>query len=350
MDSNKQLTIEDVAKYAGVSTATVGRVVGNYGSVSDKTRKKVLKAIDALHFRPNTIAQGLRSNNTRTIAVIMGSIKNNYYNQLVFAIEEEAALHGYNVLICNTHEQAEKEWEALNTVYSKKVDGVILSSVYTVKQQVPCEQQHLYDGSVPIVCVDRRVRGINADLVQSRNEKSSYDATNHLLSLGHKKIGIVATLDYSTVRERMQGHRRALEDAGIEFDDGLVVVADYEGNADVQQQTARLLACHPDITALYVLNNTLCGRVLLELKRCNLSCPEDISLLTWDDEEINRLFDLTTVVQPIDETGKVATKRLLELIQHPQAREETQSVHMDTKLLIRKSTAGPRKTKLFLRK
>jgi len=332
-------TINDVAKLAGVSRATTGRVIGNYGNVSEKTRKKVMQAVEELRFQPNAIAQGLRSQNTKTIAVIIGNIKNSYFNALVFSIESETMKHGYNVLICNTNEQESKEISYLRTAYSKRVDGIILTSVFNADHLIPSNLRHLYESDVPIVSVDRKIKGLDIDLLQSNNEESSYKATQYLISLGHRRIGLIGTKDYSTVRERINGYKRALLDANIFVDDTIIMDAEYAKPNAGQELTARLLNQNSGITALYALNNTLCGGMLLELKKREMKVPHDISLLAWDDDEINQLFDITTIVQSVEETGQLAVQRLFELIECPEKRRKKQIIQLKTEFLHRKSCA-----------
>lgn len=342
-NGNQTYTIDDVAKLAGVSKATVGRVIGNYGSVSEKTRKKVMEAVAELDYVPNTIAQGLRNHSTKTIAVVLGSIKNNYCNALVYAIEKEAMKRDYNVLICNTHENLDKEIKHLQTIRSRQVDGVILISVYTVGKVIPDKYRQLYENqNIPMIFVDRNILGIKKDLIQSDNEEASYEATKYLISLGHRNIGIIGTVAYSTVQERLKGYRRALQEAGIPVDSSMIVDAEYSEKRAGQRLAAKLLDEHPEMTAMYVLNNTLCGSVLLELKRRGLKAPDDISLLTWDDDELNELFDITTVVQRVDEIGKRAVNRLFELMENPGSEVRTQMVN--TQLVIRKSCKAPKMT------
>lgn len=342
-------TIDDVAKLAGVSKATVGRVIGNYGSVSEKSREKVLAAVETLGYVPNSIAQGLRNHSTKTIAVVLGSIKNNYCNELVYAIEKQAMKRGYNVLICNTHENLDKEIKHLQTIRSRQVDGVILISVYTVGKVIPEKYRPLYESrDIPLVYVDRNILGIEKDLIQSNNEESSYEATKYLIGLGHRNIGVIGTVAYSTVQERLKGYRRALAEAGIELDPSMIVDAEYSEKLAGQKLAARLLDEHPDLTAFYVLNNTLCGSVLLEMKRRGLRSPEDISILTWDDDELNELYDITTIVQQVDEIGKKAVGRLFERMEDPDREADIQMVK--TQLKIRKSCRNintPQEAKLL---
>ena len=305
-----QITIADVAKSAGVSTATAGRVVGGYGNVSEKSREKVLRAVKELNYRPNVVAQSLRRNTTNTIAVILGSIKNNYCNKLIYAVEKEAQKHGCNVIICNTHEDPVQEYRHLQEMYSRHVDGVILMSAIKDFRNVEEAYKNLYISDMPMVFVDRTIEGLNSHVIQSNNKEMSYEAVNYLIGLGHKRIGILATDNYSTVRERIEGYRRALEDNGIPFFQDLILYA-YPGeeNQDYKQELEYIR--EKEITAIYVLNNTLCIDVLNMVKKQKLQIPADISLVVWDDEEINDYLDITTIAQPVEQIGKTAVRNLL---------------------------------------
>lgn len=340
--TDQVITIDDVARLAGVSRATAGRVVGNYGSVSEKSRIRVLEAVKELDYQPNLIARGLRGHETKTIAVIVGSIKNNYSTALVDAVEKEAQKKDYNILICNTHEDEEKEVKHLKNLTSRKVDGVILMSAYKADKEIPENLKPLYLGKLPIVFVDRNVSGINRDVIQSENFEASYEATKYLINMGHKKIGIIATANFSTVEERIKGYRAACIDRGIEVDESLIAKVGL-CSEESRKMTKQLLNTHPDLTALYVLNNSLSSGVLLELKDRNMKVPQDISLLAWDDEEFNELLDITTVVQPIEEMGKQATRRLFELIGESEAEPEYEWKKLKTQLIIRNSCIQPTK-------
>lgn len=335
------ITIDDVAKLAGVSRATAGRVVGNYGSVSEKTREKVMEAVHQLDYQPNLIARGLRSHTTKTIALIVGSIKNNYSNALVYAVEKEAQKKGYNVIICNTHESEEKELQHLKNLNSRKVDGVILMSSYKAGREVSRELKELYTGKLPIVFVDREVQGVKRDIIQSDNFQASYGATEYLVKMGHRKIGVIATANFPTVQERIYGYKEALKANGIVIDDNLIAEVNGLDERESQIMTEKLLNAHPDVTALYVLNNSLSIGVLMELKKRKIDIPSDISLLVWDDEEFNEFLDITTVVQPIEEIGKHATRRVLELIDQTDTVPEYKCRRLKTELIIRNSCQPP---------
>lgn len=342
MGDDRTITIDDVAKLAGVSRATAGRVVGNYGSVSEKSRERVWDAVRQLDYQPNLIARGLRSQTTKTIAVIVGSIRNTYSTALVYAVEKEAQKKGYNVLVCTTHEDIEKELKHLKDLNSRKVDGVILMSAYRADANMDKNYKEFYISKLPIVFVDRNIPGINRDVIQSENFDASYKATKYLMDMGHRKIGIIATSNFSTVQERIKGYKAAFADAGIEYDESLISSVDELSDKMSRKVCHEFLEEHPDITALYILNNSLCSGVLLDLKERKMKIPQDISLLVWDDEEYNELLDITTIEQPITEIGKQATRRLFELIGEPEETTDFECKKLDPELIIRKSCTLPK--------
>ena len=345
MGDDRTITIDDVAKLAGVSRATAGRVVGNYGSVSEKSRERVWDAVRQLDYQPNLIARGLRSQTTKTIAVIVGSIRNTYSTALVYAVEKEAQKKGYNVLVCTTHEDIEKELKHLKDLSSRKVDGVILMSAYRADANMDKNYKEFYISKLPIVFVDRNIPGINRDVIQSENFDASYKATKYLMDMGHRKIGIIATSNFYTVQERIKGYKAAFADAGIEYDESLISSVDELSDKMSRKVCHEFLEEHPDITALYILNNSLCSGVLLDLKERKMKIPQDISLLVWDDEEYNELLDITTIEQPITEIGKQATRRLFELIGEPEETTDYECKKLDPELIIRKSCTLPKHRK-----
>ena len=344
----QNVTIDDVANEANVSRATAGRVIGGYGSVSEKTKQKVLKAVDKLNYRPNAVAQSLRNHTTKTIAVVLGNIKNHYCNNLVYAVEKEANKHGYTVLICNTNENEQNEVRQMQSILSRQVDGVILMSTYHDDDSIPVIHKNIYNSNVPIVFADREIKGLDIDVIKSNNEESSYNATKYLISLGHKRIGVIGSYCYSTVRDRIAGYERALRDEGIEVDESLVMLDNYAEVRAGENLFYELMSRHNDVTALYVLNDTLNSSVLIGLKKKGLRIPDDISVLAWDDVEVNELMNITTVVQPIEETGKKAVKRLLELIMNPEKLRTGKEIILNTELVIRDSCGLPKHLKGYL--
>ena len=333
--SNNRITISDVAGYAGVSVATVGRVVGGYGSVSGKTRDKVLKAIDVLGYSPNVVAQGLRSRKTKTIAVLIGSISNSFFANMVNAIENEAGEYGYNVIICNTNENPELELKQIVNLQARMIDGLILSSAWPIGTLTK-EKAEIYHCGVPIVMVDRRVDGLDFEVIESENFAASYKTANYLLALGHRKIGILGTGNYSTINDRIAGYKRALTDRKIEIQPRRILMLGRKKNQYNTREIDNFFLANRDITAVMLLNNSLAETTLLRLDQLAAYDRNKLSIICWDDAGMNKLLGLTTVLQFPEEIGREAARRVIGLIEKRDLPGEKKNI-IGTELKIRSS-------------
>lgn len=333
--SNNRITISDVARYAGVSVATVGRVVGGYGSVSGKTRDKVLKAINVLGYSPNVVAQGLRSRKTKTIAVLIGSISNSFFANMVNAIENEADEYGYNVIICNTNENPELELKQIVNLQARMIDGLILSSAWPIGTLTK-EKAEIYHCGVPIVMVDRRVEGLDFEVIESENFAASYKTTNYLLALGHRKIGILGTGNYSTINDRIAGYKQALTDRKIEIQPRRILTLGRKKNQYNTREIDNFFLANRDITAVMLLNNSLAETTLLRLDQLAAYDRDKLSIICWDDAGMNKLLGLTTVLQFPEEIGREAARRVIGLIEKRDLPGEKKNI-IGTELKIRSS-------------
>ena len=333
--SNNRITIADVAKSAGVSAATVGRVVGGYGTVSSKTRDKVMQAIAELGYSPNVVAQGLRSRKTKTIAVVIGSISNSFFANMVNAIENEADEYGYNVIICNTNEDPELEMKHIVNLQARMIDGIILSSAWPVGSMRP-EKESVYCCGVPVVMVDRRVEGLDFDVIESENFAGSYKTTNYLIALGHRKIGILGTGNYSTINDRIAGYKQALADRKIEFQPRRVLTPRRKKNQYNTMEIDNFFLSNRDMTAVMILNNSLAETALLRLDHLAAYDRDKLSIICWDDAGMNKLLGLTTVQQFPEEIGREAAKRVIGLIEKRDLPGEKKNI-IGTELIIRSS-------------
>ncbi|MDO4274516.1 MAG: LacI family DNA-binding transcriptional regulator [Eubacteriales bacterium] len=343
-EATRLVTIKDIAELAGVSTATVGRVMGNYGSFSDRTRKKVMDAAEQLNYIPNAIAKGMRNQSIKTIAVLIGSIKNNFFSEITYSIEKEAMSKGYNVLICNTHEDVGQEMKQLRNMYSKRIDGIIIAPAYTKDQKIRKEHLGLYKGEIPTVFIDREVNGIGGDLnlIRSNNIDGAYACTKYLIGLGHKQIAVIGTKRYSTVFERIQGYEKALLESNIPFNPKLIAYCSCLEKEEIMSTTKKLLDTQKEVTAVLVLNNSLIARVLMEVQKRNMLFPEDLSVIAWDDDDINELLGITSVKQSVDTMGTLAARRLFQMIEDPETREKSERIALETEFIIRNSCGVPR--------
>ena len=339
---NDAVTIKDVAEKAGVSTATAARVMGNYGSTSEKTQRKVIQAARSLSYVPNAIAKSMRKHNTRTIGIIIGNIQAPFFSKLACAIENVADRAGYNVLICNTNERPEKEIIRLRSLFERRVDGIIVSSAQPCSEPLSEDVAFYYSGDTPVVMVDRKIDSLNCPLVQCDNIQGSYKAAKYLLELGHRKIGVLASNQFiSSTRERIGGFKMALADYGLDFDEDMIRYCQEDHVSEVGPViTQDLLDAHPEITALYLLNNPIYKSAWIELKMRGARIAKDISLLGWGDVELAEAWDITVVTQPIREIGVCAAEMLVDMIENKHVNKR--AIFFETALIHRSSCARPR--------
>jgi len=332
-------TIKDVAILAGVSVATAGRVIGDYGRVSQESREKVQKAVKELNYIPNAIAQGMRKHSTKTIAVVVPNISNNFFSDAVGAIERITRKEDYNLLICNTHESQTTELQYMEMLHHKQVDGIILASTFNDKRSIPEKSLYLYL-DLPVILFDRRIKGFDLDIVESEHQKAAYVATKYLIDLGHTKIVAIGSLSKhitTTIIDRVNGYKKALKEARIPFCKDFVFNLDYENDNDAELKLKPLLDQHK-VTAIIILNNSLCASVLQVLQKNGTKIPEDISVINWDDEKYCELLDITTIDQQVAAIGKYAAERLFYYINGANSIEDKKvSMNLKTRLIIRGS-------------
>lgn len=329
-----RVRIQDVAERAGVSTATVSHVINETRFVREETRLKVKEAIDVLNYQPSALARGLATNSTQTIGLVISDIANPFFTAVARGVEDEINQNGYHTIFCNTDEDPEREDEYLRLLFARQIDGLIIAPT-----GIPSERlTRMAAADIPIVLLDRELPGLEAPLVSVDNEGGSFEATEYLLELGHKRIGVLMGLEtISTQVNRYMGYRRALEQAGAPFDEQLVVHADPRfrlnqlngGPASPpvfitnnQMTPAAFYALQqlldlPDRpTAIFVANNQMTLGTLHALKQRDLKCPDDISLISFDDHDWAPLFSpsLTVVSQPTYELGKTSARLLIKMI------------------------------------
>lgn len=303
-------TIQEVAKRAGVSSATVSRVLNGNSRVSDANRDRVRAAVADLAYRPNRVARSLRRQQTETIGVVVSDIENPHFTQAVRAIQDAAHARGFRVLLCNTDETPEKQQEYLEILEAERVLGVILAPADPDDITI----SHLLDLSVPIVAFDRSVSDLRAASVTADNVAAVCIATEHLIHLGHRHIGFIGGLpQIQTGVDRLRGYTRTIQGAGL-----LSYIA--TGNfrlAQAEQATAEILDAYPALTALVIANNLMTIGALRALRARNIQVPERIALVAIDDPFWAELVDppLTTLAQPVRDMATAAVDLLLAQMQ-----------------------------------
>lgn len=343
--STKEYTIRDVANLAGVSTATAGRVLGGYGSASKKTMRAVLEAAEKLNYIPNAIAQSMKKKNTYTIGLLVANIVNPFYSNIARALEEHLMKQGYNMIICNTDEDVEREISYLRTLYEKRIDGIIIATVLKGTEMSREEVNRIYNGSIPTIILDREISGLDLPTVTSDNFGGAYEATSHLIRLGHTRIGIIGTA-ISTLSKRVEGYKKALEDHNIPFRESLIADKDLtniqvgEVKEGYNKTITMLTKNRKKPTAIFALNNLLTFGVLLAIQDLGLSIPKDIAIIGWDDFDLAPLLKppLTVVRQnPINIAGFTANW-LLDLINKAGMQDASdRKIMLSTQLVVRGS-------------
>lgn len=327
-------TAHDVARRAGVSVATVSRVLNDLPHVSPGVRRKVLRAVAALNYQPNRTAQRLRAKRSRVIGLIIPDIQNPFFTSVVRGIEDLAYQRGYSLVLCNSDEDPAKEQLYINVMRAEAVAGVILASTSEVNPHV----SHLIDHNIPVIAIDRRIKNRRIDSVLVANIQGAFEAVSHLIELGHRRIGFVGLpLTRTTGHERHTGYLRALRAHGLRPSRQLVCIGDAKQQGGYNC-TQTLLKSQPPMTALFVANNLMTLGALGAIREGELEIPREISIVGFDDMPWAPLLQppLTAVAQPTYELGRKAAELLLERLEHPD--KPATHVQLKPTLIVRGST------------
>lgn len=329
------VTIHDVAQRAGVSSATVSRVLSDKPHVSSEIRDRVYAAIEELNYQPNRVARSLRVQRTSIIGLIISDIQNPFFLSLVRAVEDVAHTHQYAIFLCNTDEDVEKEKLYIDLMLAENVAGVIISP--SREQDDPCEK--LLKDNIPMVVVDRRLPGVAVDTVIVDNFHGAYKLVEHLIQDGHTRIGAILGVPSATTgRERRDGYMQALINHQIAIQSELLRIGIPQ--EAVGYQLANTLFDLPEPpTALFIGNNLLTMGALRAIQERGLRVPDDIAIGAFDAINWMSLIkpELTVVAQPTYQLGQVATTLLLQRLENNT--RPVQEVILQTQLLIRQSCA-----------
>ncbi|WP_027799670.1 LacI family DNA-binding transcriptional regulator [Paraburkholderia dilworthii] len=328
------LSIAGVARQAGVSVATVSRVLNAHENVRPATRDKVLAAIDASGYRVNELARNLRTAESRLLLTMVPDFGNPFYAEIVRGIDSVARQHGYFMLLCDTGADPGRERSYFDLLRRRRADGAICLDPATIQQA-----QSDASGALPWVACCEFDPEVGVPYVGIDNYRAAGDAVRHLLSRGHRRIGLInSDVDYLYARQRQQGYLDALTEAGITPLDGWRMnlnSLDYEAGASA----AATLMLPPDApTAIFAVSDTLATGVLHGLRSIGKRVPDDVAVVGFDDISIAAQIDppLTTIAQPMRELGETAARLLLQRLANPLA--NVPGVLLPHRLVIRGST------------
>jgi LacI family transcriptional regulator len=329
-------TIATVAEAAGVSIATVSRVVRGHADVHERTRARVLAVIEELGYRPSPLARALVSGRSRTLGLIVSDISNPFYPQLAREVEQSAAAEGWAVVICNTDDDPDVERQCLERLLDQGIGGIIHGSARLDSDAV----EVMVKTDVPIVFVNRRPHGSKASYVLADNELGARKLTAHLLDLGHRRIGFIGGPDFAcNARERLNGFLAMVEEHG---EDATVLVA----TGDFETETGRSVAAdwlgdeEQRPTAIIGVNDMVALGAMEAVLAAGLRVPDDVAVAGFDDIELagSALISLTSVAQHIDEMGRKAVRAVLRLARQPKARRRHMREVLEPELIVRRST------------
>ncbi|MFE7064931.1 LacI family DNA-binding transcriptional regulator [Sutcliffiella sp. NPDC057660] len=326
--------IQQVAKQAGVSVATVSRVLNGQNSVSSKTRMKVEDTIEKLNYEPSMLGRNLRNSESRLLLILIPTISNPFYLEIIKGIETFAISQNYNILLCETDSNPKKENIYFDLVRKKMADGIISMdpavNVETLKKLavkyaiIQCSEYE-EDSGIPYVTID--------------NEEASYRAVKHLIQIGHKKIALMNSDEkYLYARQRKMGYKRALEENGITINNQYIIHTQHLGFENGQQAMKKILSLQDRPTAVFAVSDLLAIGALKEINASGLHVPNDLAVVGFDKIDFSNMTNptLTTIAQPMLKMGTVAAKMLIEKIKG----EDVESIILDHELVIRESTSG----------
>jgi LacI family transcriptional regulator len=335
-------TIKHVAEAAGVSTATVSRVLSGLAGVRADVRDRVREVVRSLGYQPNRVARSLRVRTTRTIGVIIPDIENPFFTRVVRGIEEVLQAAEYSLLLADSNESPARERANLATLQAEGVAGVI----FTAAEGQRADYRNLLGPRLPLVAVSRVLPGLKEDTVTVGNAEGARMAVAHLIGLGHRRIGLISgPMGISTARDRQAGYEKALREAGLPLARDLIQYADFRqtGGYSAMRQLLEMRVPPP---AVFAGSNLITLGALQAIHERGLDIPGQIAIVGFDDMPwaVSLQPPLTAVAQPAFEVGIAAARLLLERLREPD--RPIRHIVLETRLVIRAS-CGSRQGRLL---
>jgi DNA-binding LacI/PurR family transcriptional regulator len=326
-------TVKEVARKAGVSTASVSRALSGSASVREPLRSRILEAARLLSYRPNRAARDLRVRSSRAVGVLIPDIENPFFTSLVCGVEDVLSKTDFSLLLASYNEDPEQEARRLEVFRAEGVCGLIFAASRTPSSIY----SELEKEGLTLVAVSRTVPRLRADEVTVASRDGAYVATSHLIKLGHKRIAIInGPTVFPTARDRQAGYEEALREAGINVKDELVVHCAFNQAAG-HEAMEQLLKLSKPPSAIFAASNLLTLGALQAIHECNLAIPGQIAVVGFDDMPwaMSLRPPLTTVAQPAFDAGRTAAEMLLARVREPSL--PRRQVVLETRLIVRSS-------------
>lgn len=327
-------TISDVANLAGLSRATVSRVINNHPYVTKEKKELVLKAMKDLGYMPNSAAQKLRKQKTNIIAVLVPKLTNPFFAYLVESLQEKAAENGLQILICNTKYDKQRELEFLYLLKTKEADGIIMTSIENSWEQI---KEITPNG--PIVFCNEYIADADVPSVRLNQVQGSYIGTCHLIEKGYEKIGYCwGGIPSGLSSDRLLGFKKAMTDHGLAINEDWLFENAY-GIFDGRRVMREIAEMEDKPSAIFTGSDEVAAGIISEAKKKGLQVPEDIAVIGFDDQPIAAIVEpaLTTIHQPIEEIGKKTMEVMLELLEDKTKSIKSQIYELPLQLVVRES-------------
>ena len=331
--------IKDIAQATGLSVTTVSLVLNNKADkIPERTKKLIKKTAKEMNYRPNQIAISLVKKKTKTLGLLIPDIRNSFFSMLAKEVEDECHKMGWTMILCNTGDHHHRDLDYINVLASKNVDGVI----YCMASDTTIEKFHkvhelLAEYKLPYIMIDRTYNVENVHAARIDNRLGGFLATEHLISLGHRKIAcITGPMNLMDTEARLSGYKDALAKYGIPYDPNLIYQGNYQMSGGVHGITELK---NEAFTAVFAFNDLMAFGAYKALKLMKKKIPEDVSLVGYDDIIFSEMLEvsLTTIRQPIGKAGKLAVRFIIDYIDDPSSAEEVPI--LSPKLIKRDSTS-----------
>lgn len=290
----RKVTIKDVAREAGVSIATVSRVINSIGFVSDEVKERVFTAARELQYLPNAIAKSLKQDKTNTIGVIIPDISNPFFMSISKGIEDIVYPQGYHLIFCSGNEDSKKEQQLLDIIWQRRVDAIVLVPSGDNEDMI----EKIHSSGTPVILVDRKLQHIDIplSLVAEDNFHAAYDLTNHLLQRKHERIGVInGPQNVSTGYDRYQGFARAMANAGKEINPQLIYDGDFTKQGG-EKAVEYFLSCNQRPTAILSFSNMMSFGAILALNKNGISIPEEMLIASYGEVDAAQLLSSSGMI------------------------------------------------------
>ena len=337
MKSNKEVTIYDVAKALNISPSTVSRGLKDHPHISKETKKRILTVAGEMGYQHNKFASSLRKRRTETIGVVVPKLNSYFMATAIAGIEKVTNQHGYGLIISQSQESGKQEVSCISTLFNSRVDGLLISLAYDTENL-----DHfniMFNKNIPVVFFDRVAECNGCMSVVIDNYKAGYEATNHLIKQGCRRIvHLGGNLLRNVYSERFRGYRQALADNGIKYDQDLLLISELNNQSGIDAART-ILKMKIRADGLFTANDTSAVAAMVELQRSGIRIPDEIAVVGFNNEPISQVIqpNLTTVDYPARETGEIAATSLINKLNNSQS-ISLSTIVLNHTLIVRQSS------------